>query len=81
MAHTDRHNPHWVKIADPFEQRRYAWHDGRNWTWVFWYRDCNCRNYFCSGGWRATENRQHRRDDARRARLAVKGDLDVWDRR
>lgn len=85
MSRTDRHRPYWVKEADPLDQRFYWWDQGtpnHGWRKVFWYRDCNCRAWYCCGNhWRKAETRALRHNDQRRIREALKGDLSAWDGR
>lgn len=82
MSRTDRHRPHRVQEADPFEQNYYWFERGQNWGWdkIFLHRTCNCRwhgMYYL----RTQENRQRRHQDQRRARQALKGNRLAWDER
>lgn len=82
MSRTDRHRPYHVQADDPYEQRKYWFPDRQFSRWVFTFRECNCRQWYCC----ATEpnkaaRRSLRHQDTMRARAALKGDLEAWDGR
>lgn len=74
MAHTDRHRPQRVQLADPLEQDWYWFDQGLAFGWVRmpWYRTCGCR--WCGMHfWRIEENRRRRHTEQRMARDVIKG--------
>jgi hypothetical protein len=73
MSRTDRHRPAWVQAADPYEKRKSKEVD--EWDYpVFYFRNCNCRTWYCClSSWTRRERRQARHEAQRLCRKAVKG--------
>jgi hypothetical protein len=80
MSRTDRHRPHRVQVADPYERHRWHRISDHHWTTLWPLYRFGCRsNCYCSSYWTRIERRHVRHTGQRRLREAIKGNWEILD--
>lgn len=79
MSRTDRHRPHRVQLADPYERRWHRISNGHHVTWWPLYRFGCPNSQHCGGWWVRLDRRARRHDAQRRLREALKGNWEACD--